>query len=85
MSQGTQQVELKTRNEITFQVPVQSRKSSSGDLEELDEDELLRRAIAMSLEEEEEKEIHYLAGTIKTAQILSRFVEKRDKLQKRRN
>ena len=85
MSQGTQQVELKTRNEITFQVPVQSRKSSSGDLEELDEDELLRRAIAMSLEEEEEKEIHYLAGTIKTAQIWSRFVEKRDKLQKRRN
>ena len=36
----------------------------------------------MSLQDEEEKEIHYLAGTIKTAQIWSRFVEKRKNSKK---
>ena len=46
------------------------------------EEEMLRRAIAMSLQDEEEKEIHYLAGTIKTAQIWSRFVEKRKNSKK---
>ena len=85
MSQGTQQVELKTKNEITFLVAVEFHKSSSGDLEDLDEEELLRRAIAMSLQDEEDKEIHFSAGKIKTAQILSSFVEKREKLQTSRN
>ena len=73
MSQGTQQVELKTKNEITFLFAVESRKSSSTDLEELDEEELLRRAIAMSLKEEEEKGIHYLAGTIKNSTNLEQI------------
>ena len=36
------------------------------------------RAIAMSLQDEEEKEIHFSAGTIKTGQIWSRSVEKRE-------
>ena len=43
------------------------------------------RAIAMSLQDEEEKEIHFSAGKIKTGQIWSRFVEKREKLPKSRN
>ena len=73
MSQGTQQVELKTKNEITFLVAVEPRKSPSTDLEDLDEEELLRRAIAMSLEDEKEKKIHFLAGIVKKRTIFQQI------------
>ena len=48
---------------MIFLFPADSDKSPRTELEELDQDDLLRRAIAMSLEEKEEP--HYLTGVLK--------------------
>ena len=49
---------------MIFLFPADSDKSPRTELEELDQDDLLRRAITMSLEDEEEKP-HSLAGVVK--------------------
>ena len=48
---------------MIFLFPADTDKSPRTELEELDQDDLLRRAIAMSLEEEEES--HCLTGVLK--------------------
>ena len=48
---------------MIFLFPADSDKSPRTELEELDQDDLQRKAIAMSLEEE--KEPHYLTGVLK--------------------
>ena len=48
---------------MIFLFPADSDKSPRTELEELDEEDLLRKAIAMSLEEKEEP--HYLTGVLK--------------------
>ena len=48
---------------MIFLFPADSDKSPRTELEQLDEEDLLRRAIAMSLEEEEEP--HCLTGVLK--------------------
>ena len=48
---------------MIFLFPADSDKSPRTEVEQLDEEDLLRKAIAMSLEEEEES--HYLTGVQK--------------------
>ena len=48
---------------MIFLFPADSDTSPRTELEELDEEDLLRKAIAMSLEEK--KEPHYLTGVLK--------------------
>ena len=48
---------------MIFLFPADSDKSPRNELEELDQDDLLRKAIAMSLEEKEEP--HCLTGVLK--------------------
>ena len=48
---------------MIFLFPADSDKSPRTELEELDEEDLLRKGIAMSLEEKEEP--HYLTGVLK--------------------
>ena len=52
---------------FVFFILAEGKKTSSSDIDDLDEEDLLRRAIAMSLEEENqerrEEELHHSAGT----------------------